>query len=412
MLRGSESKGPVTVYKPDKCFRGYSLFCVQFRPSAARNGQQDRMLLIDMEGNPVHEWPIHTSAHLLELAADGSLYHSTGDKSNIARAGLYKVAPDGSVLWKYPCRIDHDHHLMDSGHFMIHCLLDKVVPRLGHGLRCNPYIIEIAPDKELVWEWHGEEHVQELVDMCGLEVPIDWPQRVRYELAQQATWAERYPHLSAYELAFLTNAENTILGSKRLHELSDQELADLTERTVEYRTFDWAHNNTCEVLPVNASGQEDPRFRAGNILFSYRQLDMIGVIDYPSGEIVWAWGPGEIEGQHMPTMLPNGHILIFDNGWYRGWSRLVEIDPLTEEIVWEFAGTPKENFVSPFISGAHLLPNGNIFICAGVRKHLFEVTREGEIVWEYWDPHGGPGTSRIYRATRYSPEFVGPVLDG
>ncbi|MHC4250457.1 MAG: hypothetical protein ACYS9X_15115, partial [Planctomycetota bacterium] len=45
---------------------------------------------------------------------------------------------------------------------------------------------------------------------------------------------------------------------------------------------------------------------------------------------------------------------------------------------------------------------------------LFEVTREKEIVWEYWSPFVNQGPhhlgKRIHRATRYPPEAVEPIL--
>jgi len=42
-----------------------------------------------------------------------------------------------------------------------------------------------------------------------------------------------------------------------------------------------------------------------------------------------------LDGQHQPTMLPNGHIMVYDNGTRRGYSRVIELDPLSAEIVWE-----------------------------------------------------------------------------
>ena len=138
---------------------------------------------------------------------------------------------------------------------------------------------------------------------------------------------------------------------------------------------------------------------------------MIGVIDRETGKIVWAWGPGEIDGQHKPHMLPGGNILIFDNGTLRGWSRVVELNPLTEEIEWEYAGQPRESFFSRCISGAQRLPNGNTLICDGCQSRLFEVTREGEIVWEFVNPYHTDGAwQAIYRCLRYSPEYVQPLL--
>ena len=57
------------------------------------------------------------------------------------------------------------------------------------------------------------------------------------------------------------------------------------------------------------------------------------------------------------------------------------------EPVWTY--TDKVSFHSRFISGAHRLENGNTFICSGAQGRLLEVTREGEIAWEYWNPYTG-----------------------
>ena len=35
------------------------------------------------------------------------------------------------------------------------------------------------------------------------------------------------------------------------------------------------------------------------------------------------------------------------------------------------------------------LPNGNTLICSGAPGRLFEVTREGRVVWDYRNPLGG-----------------------
>ena len=88
------------------------------------------------------------------------------------------------------------------------------------------------------------------------------------------------------------------------------------------------------------------------------------------------------------------------------------MNPLTEEIVWEYTKTPKEDFFSAFISDASRLPNGNTLICEGAKAHLFEVTPEKEIVWDFvfpWKEEGGLGN--IYRCQRYSEEYVQPLLE-
>ena len=103
----------------------------------------------------------------------------------------------------------------------------------------------------------------------------------------------------------------------------------------------------------------------------------------------------------IPRGLPDeGNILIFDNGGWAGYgspnpssptgrqnvkrdySRVLEIDPTTLEIVWQY--TPAEagliepldssRFYSPFVSGAQRLPNGNTLITEGSDGRIFEVT--------------------------------------
>ena len=96
--------------------------------------------------------------------------------------------------------------------------------------------------------------------------------------------------------------------------------------------------------------------------------------------------------QHDPSMLDNGNVLIFDNGTRRrddafAFSRVIDVDPSTSEIVWEYRDQPMLNFHSNIISGARRLPNGNTLITEGFFGRMFQVTPEGEVVWKYINPH-------------------------
>ena len=73
-----------------------------------------------------------------------------------------------------------------------------------------------------------------------------------------------------------------------------------------------------------------------HVLLTSRNQDAVFIVDWRREELVWAWGPGELSGPHGGTVLEDGRILIFDNGLGREWSRIVEIDPLSGEIVWEY----------------------------------------------------------------------------
>jgi hypothetical protein len=184
---------------------------------------------------------------------------------------------------------------------------------------------------------------------------------------------------------------------------------------------EWTHVNACSVLPN------------GDILTSFLTLNTIAIIDRATGKITWRWGPGELAHQHDPTLIDNGHVLVFDNGSHRpsnakfpygmiGFSRVLEVDPKRNEIAWEYKEEASTHFNSSFISGCRRLPNGNTLICEGSNGRFFEVTPEKELVWEYINPFyfKSPPPSvlewnnTVFRAYRYSPDYPGlkgKVLD-
>jgi len=355
----------VQVYDSDKAFEGYTLYCQTFLDLDLDKGERGKINLIDMEGNIVHRWYAKTALQsFCRLLPDGNILYPTRDRSNLAEAGLRELNPDSEVVWYYHCRIDHDYQVLDNGNLLLHTITDNMSPNLGKELKRQPYIIEITPDKELLWEWRGEDHVDEFKELLSKE---SW----------EFFW----------------------------------------ERVKGRYSFDWAHNNTCQVIGPNKTYEKEKeaggpvRFKPGNIIFSYRSLDTIGVIERETGDIVWAWGPGVIDGQHKPHMLENGNILIYDNGTLRGYSRVIELNPLTEEIEWEYTSEPKSDFLSKFISGAQRLPNGNTLICEGSECHLFEVTPDKEIVWDYYSPSDEESMGTVYRCLRYTEDEVQALLD-
>jgi outer membrane protein assembly factor BamB len=156
----------------------------------------------------------------------------------------------------------------------------------------------------------------------------------------------------------------------------------------------------------------------GNLLTSFRLLNTVAIIDKRSGDFRWKWGRDELGHQHDPNPLPNGNLLIFDNGFHTvrpgpgTQSRIIEVDPNTNTIVWKYEARPGWEFFSFFISGAQRLPNGNTLVCEGMTGRLFEVTSEGEIVWEYTNPFFGDDerygrVNLVFRAYRYGPDFPG-----
>ena len=93
----------------------------------------------------------------------------------------------------------------------------------------------------------------------------------------------------------------------------------------------------------------------------------------------------------------------------------LEIDPATKKEVWAYQANPVMSFYSHHISGAERLDSGNTLICEGSSGHIFEVTPDGDTVWEYVNPRldksfAGEDVNWVFRAFRYaedSPEIAG-----
>ncbi len=172
--------------------------------------------------------------------------------------------------------------------------------------------------------------------------------------------------------------------------------------------FDVFHNNTVTIIDKDVEGL----CKKGNVLISSRQKSTVGIVDIGAEKLVWSWGPGIINKQHHPTFLENGHILIFDNGWVKKRSRIVEVDPLKRKIVWEYVEKPPELFYSSTAGASQRLPNGNTLITESAKGRVFEVTADGEIVWEFFNPERRKDGKRIviYRMERITNPDEYPVL--
>ena len=160
--------------------------------------------------------------------------------------------------------------------------------------------------------------------------------------------------------------------------------------------FDIMHANSIEVIERDVGGV----CGNGDILISIRELDLVAILDTDSEKFVWHWGPGILEKQHHPTMLENGNILLFDNGYYRKYSKVIELDPIEKKIVWEYTSDPKEEFFSRKRGSNQRLDNGNTLITESDRGRVFEVTKEGQIVWEFYNPVMLEGTSSREKIVR------------
>jgi hypothetical protein len=93
---------------------------------------------------------------------------------------------------------------------------------------------------------------------------------------------------------------------------------------------------------------------------SFRDISTVVMINRRTGAIYWKLGGPPLSGQHAPHILSNGNLLLFDNGPHRldhsfPFSRVLEIDPATKEIVWKYQEVRVSDFFSP--TDAHAAKN-------------------------------------------------------
>ena len=201
-----------------------------------------------------------------------------------------------------------------------------------------------------------------------------------------------------------------------------------------YAGPDFSHFNTVQYLP-----------ETDQVLLNSRNFGEFFIIDHKTGNIVYRWGnpstygagraPGGymddgdqiLFGAHHANKQPNGNITIFDNGTLRpsgNYSRILEMDPKTGKIVWQFGPslgwTIPNSFYASFQGGVQKLPNGNYFVTSTMNGHLFEVTGDKKVVWEFLNPVGPagaicvandpPSALSVHKAFKYGVDY--PAFKG
>ncbi|HEX7184526.1 MAG TPA: arylsulfotransferase family protein [Thermoanaerobaculia bacterium] len=245
---------------------------------------------------------------------------------------------------------------------------------------------------------------------------------VEYDWEGRQTWEFRTPRaLPHHDVLRLANGNTLVLilpDGERADTLLEVDRAGKvvwTWRAIEHlggliparpaHPNDLTHINSLQELPENpwhAAG--DRRFRPGNLLLSARNLNAVFVVDRESGEVVW-WHRDGLDRQHEALMngpgLPApGRIQLFNNR-SRSFasdrqSELLEIDPRDGSVAWRYRSP---GFFSPTGGVQQALPNGNVLVTSTRGGRVFEITREGEIAWEWVPPYYEP-----VRAVRVAPD--------
>ena len=175
---------------------------------------------------------------------------------------------------------------------------------------------------------------------------------------------------------------------------------------------DFLHANFFHWMGQPTLARRDSFYAPSNVLITLRKQDTIAMFDFEKGTLVWAWGQGELLRPHDAAVLSNGNILVFDNRTGEGASRVIELDPLAGEIVWEYPRGAASKFYSATRGTVQRFPNGNTLIGESGRGRAFEVTPEGDVVWEYRTPYRNEeGRAAALRIERYPPRWYSEEPD-
>jgi len=394
-----------TIYEPARAWNGYTVLSPL---------QTQAVLVIDMNGNVVKRWEgLNNSAGgPARVLPGGILISASGARPpNQESLELVQQDFDGKVIWQFShneqiktgegstiwsARQHHDwqRESLPAGYYspesapvvegtstLILTHTNRMQPKVADVMLEDDRLVEVSWKGELLWEWVASDHID--------------------------------------ELGFAPDARKAIKAAQSFNKARG--------------SFDWLHINSAHYVGPNRwFDQGDMRFAPNNVIISSREASLLAIVGR-DGKIVWRLGPDfseskelrsirQIIGQHHAHIIPKGlpgagNLLVFDNGGSSGYgfaspiapdgvgafarstSRVVEINPVTLELVWSYTNP---RFFSTNISSAQRLPNGNTLITAGAGGRMFEVTTQGAIVWEYMYPlFGGANASNaVYRAYR------------
>ncbi len=342
---GSKDRG-VTVHNPDQTLDGYTVLVM---------GHGDNVLLLDMAGEAAHEWRVNYH----------EIWDNSGDVQNpvperfvfIRKA---KVYPDGRLLLIFSA------------------------------WSTTPYGYGIAMvDRESNVLWKDFRFIHHSFDQASDGTIYALDQHI--EMDVRARYPEVVPPYLDDGIAVYSPDGEFLKRFSLLDSIHESPFADAVTLLAASNTGqgfgDALHANDVDVL--DASMAERFAFaEAGDLLISLRELDALVIVD-PETELAKWFQKGYWHRQHDGDFLPNGNMLVFDNHVLatnaegNRMSRVIEFDPVSMEIVWEYKQAGGGKFFTTARGSQQRLENGNTLITESDRARILEVTPEGEIAWLY-----------------------------
>ena len=413
------------------------------------------------------------------LLRDGRLTDNPTFRGGGIGGLVQEIDWDGNVVWEYVMSDEfqtqhHDLAVLPNGNVLMiaweHRYREDAIESgrapaaVGEAGIWPDAVIEVRPTRpkggEVVWEWHAWDHlIQDFDEEKAYYGSIpDHPERIDVNADHRDRAA-----VSEAERERLREMEEMMAAVGYVGDDVDAEEEDAEESADEggggapafgaAGNPDWLHTNS---IDYNAEWDL--------IVLSTPRMNEIWVIDHGisadeaawddggrwgrGGDLLYRWGNPRNYGagapedqalfaQHDARWLPSApgelRIQVFNNGGGRPDGNYSSVDELVlpfdpergflreagqafgpEEPAWSYSAG--ESFFAGFISGAQRLSNGNTLVCAGPEGRVFEVTREGEVVWDYLNPFEGDaaiGTGgnappvALFRATRLATDHPG-----
>lgn len=263
---------------------------------------------------------------------------------------VIEINPKGQIVWE------------TSGFAFPHEVLE--LPN-GHILVADTFfdrVVEIDyPNKNIVWSWEpalinwteinpawGEDHYY------NTPLAYDWTHLNDIDYKNYSTWEAILISIRNFDLIVEVNYTAEKIGP------ANNPL-----------NINWYYGDRDNHSLLNH--QHNPDYTStGDIIVSDSESNRIVEIDYNTKNVLWEYDEGLLWPRDADE-LPNGNILITDSIN----NRIIEVEKSSKEIVWQY----RTDLVVPY--EADQLPNGNILIGNGYGGVVYEINRQGIVVWRF-----------------------------
>ena len=332
--------------RPDAVQPGVTLVSSLWKPA---DGWQPQVRLLDQDGAVLHTWTLDADLFAARSYVHGTHLLPDGDLVvNLEYVGTVRLGPCGTVRWRLPKRTHHAVTRADDGSFWI--------PAQIPGRATGPLGDAAMPEQLLRVSATGE--VLRTIDLLPL-------------LFENGLAAPLF----------------------RAH--GPQPRGELL------------HVNDVEPLPASMADAY-PRFDAGDLLVSLRDLHLVLVVD-PDTEAVRWHAEAPFLRQHDPDFLGDGRIGVFDNrpdgtarGTLLGGSRIVVLHLPSDSTSVRFPTARSGPFYTEAGGTWQSLPNGNLLLGEAQAGRVVEVTADGAPVWEWVRAARGERVPQVLDATRHA----------